>query len=341
MKLTIGFIGLGNIIERHIGTVAAMPEFDLVAVCDRDEEKLKRRTTELGCKGFTQYRHLLDDGPDVVLIALPHGLHCDATVAALNAGCHVLVEKPMAVSVDECNRMLATAAECGKQLIVTEYASFQPGALLTGEKFRTGRLGRFFTGSIVNERFYFKKERPRWFLDPVMSGGGMFSNVGLHRLAVARACLPGLTPVSVTGSVAYLPKYKIEACTSAMVKYREGGAMLYEEVGYYPKPEWLNVGLHFVFEQGIVMWTSDTWGIMTRSGKVFQEPLQAQVPLYTPSYTNLLKAIRNEAYCPKTWEHATDTAIAQAAYASAREGHQITLTRPPWVITAPRSQDTQ
>lgn len=332
MSVTIGFIGLGDILPHHVAGLRATPGFQVVSVCDLREEKSRRWAQELGCRGFTDYRGLLTEGPDAVLVALPHGLHCAVTVEALRAGCHVLVEKPMGVSAGECNRMLAASRETGRHLIVAESASFQPGPSLTGRRFRAGDLGRFFTGSVLNERFYFHEGRPAWFLDPALSGGGMFSNVGLHRLGVARACLPGLTPVSVSASVSQVPEYRVEACTSALVRYGEGGAMLYEEVGYYPRPAWLNVGTHFIFEGGIVGWDEKAWRVVKRNGEQVEEALPTAGEGYGPVYANLLKALRGEDYGPRAWEYGVDTAIAHAAYASAREGREIDLTRPPWAI---------
>jgi len=214
---------------------------------------------------------------------------------------------------------------------VTESASFTPGAVRTGEAFRAGRLGRFFTGSIINARLYFNEGRPAWFLDPASSGGGMFSNVGLHRLATARACLPGLRPARVSASIAHLDDYDVEACASLLVRYAEGGAMLYEEVGYYPKPDWLNTGCHFVFEEGIVGWDNDTWRVMTRPGKTIEDPLPP-APGYAPIYANMLRTIRGDATGPTARELAVDTAIAQAAYAAARSGSEVDLADSAWKI---------
>ena len=333
MKITVGMIGLGNILSSHLEGIKANPELELVSVTSHTQAKIERWSKELGVKGFPDYHKLIDDKPDVVVVSLPHGMHCEVTVEALEAGCHVMTEKPMAVSVAECNRMLETAHRCGKLLLVTETAvSAQPGPGVTGRKFKAGQLGRFFTGSIINERFYFHETRPAWFLDPAMSGGGMFSNVGVHRLSVARACLPGLTPISVTGSVCHVPEYQVEACTSAIVKYREGGSMLYEEVGYYPKPAWMNVGTHFVFEEGIVMWDDKTWQMMKRNGEQVEEAMPPGQKAYAAPYAEIVRAIRGEEYGPKAWEFAVDMSIALAAYASSREGRQIDLTSPGWAI---------
>lgn len=331
MKVKIGFIGIGDILASHLAALKANPEYQLVSVCRRSEPALRQIAAQLGVKGFSDYRALLAEKPEVVLVSLPHGMHCRVTEEAFQAGCHVLVEKPMAISAAECNRMLAAAARCGKQLIVTESATFTPGALQTGEKFRSGSLGRFFTGSIINARVYFNQDRPAWFLDPALSGGGMFSNVGLHRLAMARSCLRGLEPVAVSAAVSYQKEWPVEACTTALVRYRGAGAMLYEEIGYYPKPAWLNTGWHFVFEEGIVSWTDQVWQLMTRQGKLVETPLPASRG-YAEAYANMLKALRGEPFWPPAGEYAVDTAIAQAAYVSAQENREIDLTAPAWTI---------
>jgi len=330
--VTIGFIGIGNILPSHLKALEANPEYRLVSVCCRSENRLRQTAARLGVKGFTNYRDLLAEKPEVVLVSVPHSLHAEIAIEALRAGCHVLVEKPMAVKVEECNQMLRSAESQARHLLITEAASFQPGALLTGEKFKAGELGRFLTGSIINARFYFHAGRADWFLNPAMSGGGMFINVGMHRLAIARACLAGLTPLSVSASVCQIPHYEIEACTSALVKYQEGGAMLYEEVGYFQRPEWLNCGTHFIFESGIVAWDEKTWRILCRDGRQFDEKLPITQTPYAPIYANMLRAIRGEEYGPKAWEYATDVAIAQAAYASSREGKEIDLRSPEWTI---------
>lgn len=332
MKVAIGIIGSGNILSSHLAAMRANPEFNLVSVCRRSEDKLREQAGELGCRGFTDYHELLAQKPDVVVISLPHGMHCRVTLEAFEAGCHVLVEKPMAVSVDECNRMLEGAEKYKKHLIVTESASFYPGATLTGQKFAAGDLGRFFTGCFIAQRRYFSPSRPKWFLDPAMSGGGMWSNVGLHRLAVIRACLPGLTPVSVTGSVCHVPEYEVEACTSAFVRYGDGGSMLYEEIGYYPKTPWLNGGTHLIFENGIVMWDKTTWRMMTRDEIEIEEKLSTLEVANAPIYANMLRAIRGEDYAPKARELALDTAVAHAAYASSQMGRTISLDEPEWRI---------
>jgi predicted dehydrogenase len=332
VEIRLSLIGVGNIRDSHLAAIRAHPEYRVTAVCALTRDEVDPVARELGAAAFTDWRELLGEKPDVVLVSLPHGLHCEVSVAALEAGCHVMVEKPMAVSVAECNGMLRAARRSRRVLMVTESATFTPGALRTGEGYRSGELGRFLAGSIVNERAYFTPGRPAWFLDPAMSGGGMFSNVGLHRLAVSRSCLPGLRPEAVAASVSRVTEHPVEACTAAIVTYEGGGAMLYEEVGYFPRPGWLNTGTHFIFENGIVSWDEKTWRMQPRSGPSREEPLGPTGAPYEPIYANMLKALRGEDYGPRAEEYAMDTAIAQAAYASSRERRRVSLDEPEWRI---------
>ncbi len=215
---------------------------------------------------------------------------------------------------------------------MSEGGSFEPGVVETGRRFANGDLGRFLTGSIINARRYFNPERPQWFLEPVASGGGMFSNVGLHRLANARGCLPGLMPESVTASIAPVLEHEVEACTSALVRYRGGGSMIYEEVGYFERPTWLNAGRHFIFEHGMVSWDDKTWRLMGRDGKEVTHLLPRAERTYVSVYRNLLLVIEGKPHMPRTQELAEDAAIAQAAYESGRTGTTVDLTSGSWQI---------
>ena len=250
MSYTAAVVGLGTIAGAHLSAIEDQQRLRLTGVCDIDRDILARRGAETSVPGFHDYRELLQTAPDVVVVALPHHLHCDVAVAALEAGCHVLVEKPLAVSVEQCRTLLQAARRARRILAVSDTAAYHPGALLTGVHFRAGTLGRFLSGMHHNVRFYFHAGRPAWFLDPAASGGGMFANVGLHRLAQTRACLPGLVPCAVSAAVSRLAEHPVEACTSALVRYHAGGAMHYEELGYVTRPSWWPLSTHYLFEEG-------------------------------------------------------------------------------------------
>ena len=200
-----------------------MSEFKIAGVCDVDAERSQAMAKEANADAYTEWRSMLQDGFDAVAICVPHAFHAEITVGALESGCHVLVEKPMPVTFDECTAMIAAAQKAGRCLKVAETAVFAPGPRRVGELFASDRLGRFLTGRIQQMRPYFTPHRPRWFLDPALSGGGMFMNLGPHRLGITRTCLPDLTPEWVDAQVVTLSKQPVEAFVSARLGYQEGG----------------------------------------------------------------------------------------------------------------------
>ena len=333
MSYTVAVIGLGTIAGAHLAAIDAQEGMQLIGVCDSQEYTLRRSIAAHSVAGFHDYRDLLASGPNVAVVALPHHLHGTVAVAALEAGCHVLVEKPLAVSVEQCRSMLQAARRTGRMLAVSDTAAYHPGALRTGAQFRSGALGRFLSGIHHNVRYYFHAGRRAWFLDPASSGGGMFANVGLHRLAQTRACLPGLRPCAVSATVSHLAEHPVEACTSALVRYHAGGAMHYEELGYVARPEWWPLTTHYAFEEGLVTFDERCWRLVSRAGVEHEEPLAAADNPYTPVYRDLLHRLDGQPVLgPAAWESAADVAVVHGAYASAQVGREVDLTAPAWQI---------
>ncbi len=325
-QITLGVVGVGNVFGLHLQAINADQRFKVVAACDNSPERLERLRLTLGARPFGEYHQMLATDFDVLVICLPHHLHAPVTVEALRCGKHVLVEKPMATSLEQCRQMLQASHETRCQLLVAEVASFDPGAVLTGRHFRTGNLGGFFCSTIVNIRDYFNRDRPAWYLDPSQSGGGMFANVGVHRLALVRAALPTLTPRFVTASVSRLPAIPVEACTHAMVQYDEGGAVTYEQVGYFQRPSRLQDLHHFVFEEGIASWNSTSWELVRGDGKPLEEqPLVSVGVPYAPVYNGLIERIEGHSAGPGARDSASDIAIAHAIYQSAASNSRIDL----------------
>ena len=337
MPCNIAICGLGQISGSHAAAIAELPDFDITHVCDLDADRREQAARRYGAMACASVADVLTARPDVVVIALPHHLHADTAVAALDAGCHVVVEKPLAVSVAGCRRMLAAAERNDRVLHVSDSGAYTPGAARTGDRFRRGDLGRFLTGVFCNAREYFTPARPDWFLDPQTSGGGMFANVGVHRLAITRRCLTGQTPVAVSASVSRVPAYPVEGCTSALVRYADGGAMHYEELGYFRPPAHWPGDHHYVFEEGIVTFDADSWRLADRHGRVAEERLHTdRAQAYGGVYRDLLRALHgDDLRGPDVYAYATDTVLARAVYTSAERGREVDLRAAEWALDQP------
>ena len=163
-----GVIGIKGAGKGHIGAVQALAtegRAQLAAICDIDESAAKRAADAASGGGRpTPYRHyqemLSREQLDVVCIATPHYLHAPMTIAALEAGAHVLCEKPIAISVSEADRMIEAARKAGKQFAVGHQGRFSPSAVaakrLVGPEGETGELVRvaWLSGGIRTQAYY-------------------------------------------------------------------------------------------------------------------------------------------------------------------------------------------
>lgn len=181
--INIAVIGTGAIAADHLKAIANSERCRLCAVCDINQEKANSVAEEYSVPYFTDYKDVPDAvKPDAVIINLPHGLHCESTVYFLEHGVHVLVEKPMANSVAECDVMLAAAEKSGKKLAVGHIQRFIEANRKVKEIIDSGAYGKLCMFSENRTVDYFEPTRPKWFLDKKVSGGGIVMNYGAHVL---------------------------------------------------------------------------------------------------------------------------------------------------------------
>ena len=133
--LRVGLVGLGRIADLHIEGYRNCPDARVVAVCDIDEQALERRLAQLPeAEGFGA-------GLDLVEVLTPHLLHAEMSIKALEAGAHVAVQKPMAMTLEECDRMIAAALRAGRRLRVFENAVYYPPVIKAHELIEEGAIG--------------------------------------------------------------------------------------------------------------------------------------------------------------------------------------------------------
>jgi predicted dehydrogenase len=182
--LKIALVGCGAVTEhRHLPALARRADCEVVALVDHDEERVKRLGTRFGVpRMLIDYRDLLNISVDIVIVALPNHLHAPVSIELLKAGIHVLVEKPMALSVVECDRMLQAAEAGHVVLAVGLMRRFLHAGRFTKWAVESGLLGRilsfhFQDGLIFDwplaSDFFFHRER---------AGGGVLMDTGVHTL---------------------------------------------------------------------------------------------------------------------------------------------------------------
>jgi glucose-fructose oxidoreductase len=207
----------------HIAQVAVLPAFanarrnsKLVALVSGDpvkRDELGRKYQVERTHAYEQYDECLRSDIDAVYIALPNTLHCEFAVRAAKAGKHVLVEKPMAVTEDECERMTRAARDAGVKLMVAYRLHFERANLEAAEVARSGRIGepRLFNSTfctpVVPGNIRVRKD----------AGGGVLYDIGIYCINAART-LFGDEPVEVRAACAGR-RDEVEESVSATLRF--------------------------------------------------------------------------------------------------------------------------
>lgn len=182
MKIRAGIIGAGKFSHRHIEAMHKTGRWELVAACRRDPAGLEEFSSRYGIKAYSGYRQLLSDPQvEAVLIATPHHLHTDIAIEAARAGKHIMLEKPMALTVEDCRNINSEVAAAGTRLMVGQSARFTSAYQKAKEILDLGRLGDVVQVFGVSSTFWMGPDRKSWHLSKA-SGGGYLLTLGIHQL---------------------------------------------------------------------------------------------------------------------------------------------------------------
>ena len=143
--MKIAVIGVGSMGRNHARVYSELPEAHLVAVADENHELVRSTAEKYGILAYTDYRDMLaKEKPDAVSIAVPTALHAQVGMDVLNAGSHVLMEKPIAATIEEGRLLVDKARELNLQLMVGHIVRFNPAMQALKQKLKEGALGRIF-----------------------------------------------------------------------------------------------------------------------------------------------------------------------------------------------------
>ena len=143
--MKVAVIGIGSMGKNHARVYSELPEADLVAVADVDQKLVAETAEKHGAHAYTDYREMLEkEKPEAVSVVVPTAMHEEVGMAALNAGAHVLMEKPIAATVEEGQRLIEKAHAVKKQLMVGHIVRFNPAMQALKQKLADGDLGRIF-----------------------------------------------------------------------------------------------------------------------------------------------------------------------------------------------------
>lgn len=248
-KLRIGMIGAGNIANMHIDSYKNVPNAEVVALCDIDEARLKKTAQKYGItKTYTSVTEMLNNEQlDAADVCVWNCNHAKCAIEALNAGLHVLCEKPMAYSAEEAEQMLEAAEKNNKLLMIGFVMRFANEALVSKEF-----ISKDYLGDIYHSKATYLRRHGApggWFSNKALSGGGPVIDLGVHVIDITRYLMGNPEPVSVyavthdklknrpslKNDVGWKPDgasdddiYDVEDFATAIIRYKNGSTTLLE-----------------------------------------------------------------------------------------------------------------
>ncbi len=185
-RLRIGVAGLGRAFTLMLPTLVADPRVELVAGADPRSEAAQRFASDFGARGYGSIAELCaDPAVEIVYIATPHQHHAAHVEMAASRGKHVLVEKPMGLTLDECRRMIGAAERAGVCLIVGHSHSFDRPILRAREIIRSGAVGAVkMIGAQYYTDYLYRPRRPEELA--TQSGGGAIFSQAVHQVDIVR-----------------------------------------------------------------------------------------------------------------------------------------------------------
>lgn len=244
-EFTVAIIGAGQIARtRHIPNYSALPGVRVVGICDVNEETARSTAREFGIDCWdTDARALLERcRPDAVSVCVPNRFHCEFAELALQAGCHVLCEKPPAMTAAQAREMEQMARQLNKQLSYGFHLRHLPETAHLHSRVQAGELGHIHAARVEWLR---RRGIPGWgcFTNVAMQGGGPLIDLGAHMLDLALylmeypkikyACAAWDDRIGKRGGVGQFgtwdgAKYTVEDCLMGQVFFDNGATLLVE-----------------------------------------------------------------------------------------------------------------
>lgn len=347
----IAMIGAGNIAHAHLDAYRKIPDAQIVAVCDPDPGRAQRVAAEYGIAHyFTDLDDMLQAGLalDAADVCVWNCCHASCTIKALNAGLHVLCEKPMAYTASEAEEMKAAAERNGKLLMIGFVLRFSDDARIAMDFIEKGYLGDIYYSKAQYVR---RHGNPGgWFCDKSRSGGGPVIDLGVHVIDLTRYLMGNPRPVSVyavaaqhlgrrdhlkTG-VGYSPDQAgqqdicdVEDFASALIRY-DNGAATFLETAYdingedIAKRQLFGTKGGMDLSSGVKLFTE--YNDYLADIDIKTENLKDGKDMFQAEMGHFVDCIANGTPCRATAEDGiTVMKILDAIYESARTGHEVIL----------------
>jgi 1,5-anhydro-D-fructose reductase (1,5-anhydro-D-mannitol-forming) len=325
-----GIVGIGRLADIALApAIARQPDSRLVAVCSRDPGRAQRFAQRHGAeRAYHDYaRMIADPDVDIVSIATPNGLHRQHAIAALQAGKHVLVEKPMTLSLAEGREMLSAATAAGRLLAVGFHLRHKQTnraarSLLTQQRLGPMRFAELCVGAGKDRYPY-----DTWRAEPTLAGGGTLLHQGTHALDLL-SYLTGRPVVEVTCITDAEDLEDVMVATCVLEDGLLATVSSHQLRGGTPR-DWRVVGEHAWLEGRGALAATAGDELIAHTNDGAQVVASSPASAYDDEIDAFAAAVRGAAPLNGDgWDGMRNIAVVEALYRSARERRSVVLDGP-------------
>jgi len=225
-KLKTAVIGYGKVAHLHAQALRSLPTSEFVAVCGRNAERAQAFAQQYGVAAFTSVAEMIERaGVQAVVICTPHPNHAAPAVEAARMGAHVLVEKPLASTLADCDTIIAAAEQAGVKLGVISQRRFYEPVQRVRQAIDAGKIGRPVLGTVVmygwRDEAYYRSDpwRGQWMAE----GGGVLVNQAPHQLDLLQWLMGPIEEVFGYWDNLNHPTIEVEDTAVAVLRFKNGG----------------------------------------------------------------------------------------------------------------------
>jgi predicted dehydrogenase len=346
MSLGFGIVGCGMIAGFHAKAINEIDGAHLVACQSRRMEAAESFAAEHGGKAYAELADLLADASiDVITVCTPSGAHLDPAVAAANAGKHVIVEKPLEVTTERCDKIIDACRKNGVTLSTIFPSRFHDSSILLKKAVDDGRFGTLTLGDAYvkwfrTQEYYDSGQwRGTWELD----GGGALMNQAIHSVDLLLWLMGDVAEVSAQSATLAHERIEVEDVVTASLKFKNGALGVIEATtaafpGMLKKIEIHgNQGSAVIEEEDIKTWQFaqeqpddqaiiEKYASMTETGGGAADPAAIGHAAHAKQFADVVNAINNgSALKIDGAEGRRSVEVILAIYEAARTGKRISI----------------
>jgi len=239
--MKLGIIGNGDSARSFAGASHFVQGVELFGIAGRNPDRVKPLTEKFGGAPMSIEELSLAD-IDCVAVSTPPGLRVAHALPFLKRGVHAMIEKPMALCVEDCDRMIEAAGRSGARIMVTQTHRYNPFGRKAFELVDSGRFGEVVSVRVYSGHDYFGSKRTGWQLDPALSGGGVTFNPFIHMVDFARFMARSKVKWFRGTIGRHKEGYDIEGDVHCLLAFENGATGVVEVDGYGHLPgHWIEV----------------------------------------------------------------------------------------------------